>query len=544
MYQRDPSIPIPRTTAYRKRLTTSTMSTCHQTDGSVMLSRSHSESTSSVPSSDSFNTQAPSILLTNGFENLNTSNNGTSDNLNKSNNYTTNASRPVDCDNIQNETFLNILGTPLENTTHYTENSESFICSNDYNNRSCGFVVFENSQNKTCANEEPTKNDTITVNERFAFPDDQEELSDDESLVYTDSDSEPEIETEIETSSDSDTDCDDDTNICTTQDQVLSKMQCTSNKNFTHEEEKSMALLALLLRYHLGDNGSQDLVKIMNIFNPDCEVKDPNKLKEIIGSTDTKIYEFCDRCYTLFPEDDNVFQCSLEGCNNLRFKGTFNKQNLKRKKAYFTCLLVQQQIQDILQREGMWSAMSKYRTECAKADKITDILNADAYKELCKSGEFMFEKDNFTLLFNTDGVPLFKSSGVSIWPIYLVINELPPVMRFSRRNMIIWGVWQSKGKPVFRTFLQPFIEHMNQLRTDGLIITVQGREILTRGMLLASTMDLQAKAYLADMTQHNGKHGCITCEDPGEVVKQGRGHTRVYPCYTLLLNLQTDYTFL
>ena len=95
--------------------------------------------------------------------------------------------------------------------------------------------------------------------------------------------------------------------------------------------------------------------------------------------------------------------------------------------------------------------------------------------------------------------------------------------------MIIWGIWQSKGKPVFRTFLQPFIEHMIDLKDNGVSISVDGKTVLTRGLLLASTMDLQAKAYLTEMTQHNGKNSCITCEDPGEVVKQGRGHTRVYP---------------
>ena len=30
-----------------------------------------------------------------------------------------------------------------------------------------------------------------------------------------------------------------------------------------------------------------------------------------------------------------------------------------------------------------------------------------------------------TVLWNTDGVPIFKSSGFSIWPIFLMINELP-----------------------------------------------------------------------------------------------------------------------
>ena len=30
---------------------------------------------------------------------------------------------------------------------------------------------------------------------------------------------------------------------------------------------------------------------------------------------------------------------------------------------------------------------------------------------------------------NTDGVAIFKSSKMSVWPVYLTINELPPHLR-------------------------------------------------------------------------------------------------------------------
>ncbi|KAJ8313375.1 hypothetical protein KUTeg_009079 [Tegillarca granosa] len=95
--------------------------------------------------------------------------------------------------------------------------------------------------------------------------------------------------------------------------------------------------------------------------------------------------------------------------------------------------------------------------------------------------------------------------------------------------MILWGVWQGRGKPAFQTFFQPFIKHMEQLESDGITITIDGKQIITKAILLAGTMDLVAKAYVTEMTQHNGKYGCITCADPGEVVKKGKGYTRVYP---------------
>lgn len=57
------------------------------------------------------------------------------------------------------------------------------------------------------------------------------------------------------------------------------------------------------------------------------------------------------------------------------------------------------------------------------------------------------------IVFNTDGAPLFESSSYSIWPIYIMINELP--MEVKTKNLILVGLWLNKKKPdmnVFRAF--------------------------------------------------------------------------------------------
>lgn len=45
----------------------------------------------------------------------------------------------------------------------------------------------------------------------------------------------------------------------------------------------------------------------------------------------------------------------------------------------------------------------------------------------------------------------------------------------------------------------------------------------------ALTMDLQARACVFNMMQHNGLCACIFCEETGVVVKSGKGHTRSFP---------------
>ena len=47
--------------------------------------------------------------------------------------------------------------------------------------------------------------------------------------------------------------------------------------------------------------------------------------------------------------------------------------------------------------------------------------------------------------------------------------------------------------------------------------------------LTAGTMDLQTKAYVMEMTQHNGSYGRLTCEEPAQSCQQGKGRSRGYP---------------
>ncbi|KAH3725402.1 hypothetical protein DPMN_051235 [Dreissena polymorpha] len=46
------------------------------------------------------------------------------------------------------------------------------------------------------------------------------------------------------------------------------------------------------------------------------------------------------------------------------------------------------------------------------------------------------------------------------------------------------------------------------------------------------------------MVQHNGEHGCITCEEPGKVYKQGKGHCQGYPLNDTPTTMRTVDTVL
>ena len=77
----------------------------------------------------------------------------------------------------------------------------------------------------------------------------------------------------------------------------------------------------------------------------------------------------------------------------------------------------------------MWAQLQS-RFNHARDDIIRDIFDGHEYRKHVQSG-FLSEqnKANVSLTLNTDGVEIYKSSKYSLWPIWLQINELPPIQR-------------------------------------------------------------------------------------------------------------------
>jgi hypothetical protein len=76
------------------------------------------------------------------------------------------------------------------------------------------------------------------------------------------------------------------------------------------------------------------------------------------------------------------------------------------------------------------------RTRTTNLSNIEDVLDGERYKEVFDGEHFRGstarQKPNqihISLQLNTDGVAIFKSSKFSIWPVYAVIDELPPKLR-------------------------------------------------------------------------------------------------------------------
>lgn len=126
-----------------------------------------------------------------------------------------------------------------------------------------------------------------------------------------------------------------------------------------------------------------------------------------------------------------------------------------------------------------------------------------------------------------DGVQIFKSSKVSLWPIQVAINNLP--FQTRKENILLCGLWYG-SKPDMNIFLKPFVEELSILHNEGLEYVIPGYEDKAKIKVhtLIASVDSQARPMLQKIKTFRGKQRCSFCLNEGEECEVGRGKARVY----------------
>ena len=123
-----------------------------------------------------------------------------------------------------------------------------------------------------------------------------------------------------------------------------------------------------------------------------------------------------------------------------------------------------------------------------------------------------------TYIFNTDGASVFQSSKRAIWPIFIILNELPPKLRF--RHTLSAGLLLVKNEPssaMMNTYLQSFVNQAKELSSVGFKLTCSDgkvKRILVKPLLCS--VDTVARPILQNRVQFNGYYGCSWCYDKGK----------------------------
>ena len=177
------------------------------------------------------------------------------------------------------------------------------------------------------------------------------------------------------------------------------------------------------------------------------------------------------------------------------------------------------QVRALFERNYIFSHLTyRFTRHKILPNNIEDIYDGECYKTLTEDGKPLSNRNNFSYSFNTDGFPIFKSSKYSLWPIYIMINELPPNLR--TKNLLLAGVWFGKSEPKMEIFLEKFTEEANKLSDEG-VVWKQGEELKHSKLFgICCCADAPARASMQNHDRFNGYYGCALCYHPGKAVER------------------------
>lgn len=285
-----------------------------------------------------------------------------------------------------------------------------------------------------------------------------------------------------------------------------------------------LLIMTFALNHKLSGAAIRDLLSLIDIhcLVPNPLLKSFFKFKQYFQSLKSplKKHYFCSKCSISLKQDSVV-------CPNVACKEKIDHQST----PFFIELSIIDQLKALFNRQGFYTDLT-HRFYRHQTDNIEDIYDGAKYKKYMKKGKFLADRNNVSLIWNTDGIPVFKSSKYSIWPLYLAVNELPINKQWCSNNVILAGLWFSSQKPNMLTFLRPFKESISHLYTKGVEMfspDIPGN-FLCRALLVCGTCDLPAKAIVYNMTQFNGYFGCTHCLQSGKQLSVGSNSTvHVYP---------------
>ncbi len=152
---------------------------------------------------------------------------------------------------------------------------------------------------------------------------------------------------------------------------------------------------------------------------------------------------------------------------------------------------------------GITDELVERQTETSTS--VSDICDGFLYPKALSGSETPLQ--TLTLTFSCDGVPVFKKSPCSIWPLLFTINELPLKMR--QDNALLCGLWFGDKKPRMRTFLKPFVDECVELQDGGFTWeNDKGVSVNTKVSPLVLMSDSVARPLIQNLKQFNGEYGC------------------------------------
>lgn len=125
------------------------------------------------------------------------------------------------------------------------------------------------------------------------------------------------------------------------------------------------------------------------------------------------------------------------------------------------------------------------------------------HKTLTNHALFCTNNVNIKLMFNIDGIPLFKSSNVQMWPI---------LCSFNGYEVFIVALYCGVSKPTsVEEYLKDLVDELATLTANGTVFQGKPMNVIVH----CFACDAPARAFLKCTISHTGYHSCERCTVKG-----------------------------
>ncbi|OXU20694.1 hypothetical protein TSAR_002640 [Trichomalopsis sarcophagae] len=227
------------------------------------------------------------------------------------------------------------------------------------------------------------------------------------------------------------------------------------------------------------------------------------------------------------PLDDKIIyhyfcnKCNKIICNkcNQEHKLTLKSSN------YFISIDLKYQLQMMLSIDTIKNEVLKSVHTISSSDmnNMKDVNDSELYKNI-NSKEERFVTYNYS----TDGAPLTKGGKRAFWPLQILLNCLPPILRF--RYILLAGVLVCKREPnsdIASLYFSKFLDLVHSLYKKGTTVLDSHNKIVNiKFCPLSCPVDTVCRPILQNRLQFNGFFGCSWCYIVGiyfKIVSDHRG---------------------
>ena len=124
-------------------------------------------------------------------------------------------------------------------------------------------------------------------------------------------------------------------------------------------------------------------------------------------------------------------------------------------------------------------------------------------------------------MLHTDGAPVTKVGGKSLWPVQCTLVEIPPPLRDHMKATIILGAWLGRSHPNRDLLWSKIVEQIYDLFKNHIIVTTEiGDKIAFSVRAQLITFGLPALAQNCNIIQFNGYDACPDCKIHGIVIER------------------------